>query len=290
MTKKFLTGIVVTAALFLVAGTAIAATIDPTARTVTTAKLFADWSQTNPEEIVDLQWAGSPNLTNTAAKPACSSDLEYFGDSWVTQDEGTPDFVFKSLVGWGTTGTWSAGPHNSVQIDSISSGCLGSANIPVETNYRFYDSGPVANRIWMQRRFHFGSTPFAYDLRPYIPRLYTRSDYNQVLHPDAGGTSLLTEDSTPPNCDFGCRVNDWNGTWFAVHNPTTGKGLIVKHAPSSYGVALWVDQDSASDTTSSGVMLLQPGGGFTGTVVEVESMCFYDSSIWSPSLSLPPGC
>jgi hypothetical protein len=25
-------------------------------------------------------------------------------------------------------------------------------------------------------------------------------------------------------------------------------------------------------------------------VVETESLCFYDSSIWTPSLTLPAGC
>jgi hypothetical protein len=48
--------------------------------------------------------------------------------------------------------------------------------------------------------------------------------------------------------------------------------------------------DGGSATTASGVLLVAPPGGFTGTVVEVESLCFYDSSIWAPGLVLPPGC
>ena len=66
--------------------------------------------------------------------------------------------------------------------------------------------------------------------------------------------------------------------------------MIVRHASSSNPVALWVDMDGVSQTTASGVLLVQPAGGLTGTVVETESLCFYDSSIWSPRLTLPIGC
>ncbi len=286
--KNLLQGVMVAVATFLIVSTALAATIDPSARTVTTDKLFVDWSDTNPEEIVDIRWNGSPNLTNAAVIGGCPDDLEYFGNSWVSQDEGTPDFVFASLVGWGTTGTWENPNHNNLQINSSSAGCPASAEVPVRTMYRFFDDGPVANRIRVQRRFSFGSIPFPHDFRPYIPRLYPRSAYSQVLHPDASGASLVTEDIFL--CDFGCQVTDWDGSWFAIHDPLTGEGLIVKHDPSPFDVALWVDQDAASDTTASAVLLRQPGGGFTGTVVEVEFFCFYDSSIWTPSTTLPPGC
>jgi hypothetical protein len=75
----------------------------------------------------------------------------------------------------------------------------------------------------------------------------------------------------------------------AIHDPASGQGMIVRHLSSS-PVALWVDMDGGSQTTASGVLLLQPPGGFTGTVVENESLCFYDSQIWTPSLALPAGC
>ena len=92
------------------------------------------------------------------------------------------------------------------------------------------------------------------------------------------------------DCEFGCEVTNWDGTWFAVHNPVSGGGMIVRHSFSQYPVALWVDMDGGSATTASSVLLLQPAGGFTGTVVEVESFCLYDSSSWTPSLELPAGC
>jgi hypothetical protein len=275
-------------ATLLFASSVLASTIDPVSRTITTSQYYVDFDDANPEEIVDLRWNGSPNLTNSAVVAGCADALEYFGNSWVTQDEGTPSFVFASLVGWGTTGTWNNKGSSNIDVHSSSSGCPGSLNVPVRTKYKFFDHGPVANRIQVHRTFSFGSTPLTYNLRAYIPRMYPSSDYSQVLHPDASGTSLLTETSAA--CPFGCRVDDWDGSWFAIHSPTTGTGLIVRRGSSSVGAALWVDEDSASSTNASNILLLSPAGGFTGNVSEVEFMCIYDSSIWSPSLSLPPGC
>ena len=106
-----------------------------------------------------------------------------------------------------------------------------------------------------------------------------------MLHPDASGTILVTEDTSL--CEFGCQVTDWDQTWFAIHDPSTGNGEIVRPR-SSTPSALWVDQDSASFTNASSVLLLQPAGGFTGNVSETEFLCFYNSSIWTPSTALPP--
>lgn len=270
----------------MITATALAATIDPINRTVSTGNFFIDWSETNPEEIVEIRWMDSPNLTNSGP-PFCDGNLEYFGNSWVSEDEGEPSFFFGSLVGWGTTGTWNTPNSKKVNVNSISSGCFGSAGVSVTTNYQFYDSGPTANRIRVQRSFDFGATPYAHDIRPYIPRLYPRDSYTQVLHPNSTGASLVTD--TTVGCDFGCINTDWDGSWFAIHDPATGQGMIVKRASTS-PAALWIDQDDSSFTNSSSVLLLQPIGGFTGTVNETAFLCFYNSSIWSPSLSLPAGC
>lgn len=276
----------VVAAALLAVSTALAAAIDPTTRTVSTPTLVVDFSETNPEEIGYLSWNGSANLTNTGVAD-CGAPLEYFGNSWAAPDSA--DFV--SLVGWGQSGSWASPNSRSVAVASASasaSGCYGALDIPISTTYRFWDHGPAANRIQVQRKFDFGATPFTLDFRPYIPRLYPLDGYTQVLHPDAAGTTLLTQ--TPSLCPFGCQVADWNGAWFAMHNPATGQGLIVRHAPSAYAAALWVDEDLASYTNATGVLLVAPAGGFTGTVTEVEFLCFYDSSLWTPSLTLPPGC
>jgi hypothetical protein len=283
--------VVVTVVALLAASSALAATIDPGTRTATAGNFVVQWSLSNPEEIVSLSWMESPNLTRSAPAEsgACPEyDLEYFGNSWVQENEADPSsYFFGSLVGWGQTGSWATPSSFKVHIDSMSSGCYGSADLPISTKYQFSDSGPTANRIRVQRKFAFGATPYAHDVRPYIPRLYPRTSYTEVLHPDAPGTSLVTED--PSLCELGCQVTDWDQSWFAIHDPFTGNGEIVRRA-STTPSALWVDQDRASLTNSSSVLLLQPAGGFTGNVTEVEFLCFYNSGIWTPSLTLPPGC
>ena len=285
--KLLLTFITVLIASMWIVTMVFAATIDPVNRTVTTGNFFVDWSETNPEEIVNIQWMGSPNLTNSAFD-VCGGNLEYFGNGWVSENEGTPSFFFGSLVGWGTTGRWNTPNDKKVNVNSISAGCFGSANIPITTKYQFYDLGDSANRIKVQRQFEFGAVPYTHDVRPYIPRLYPQTDFTQVLHPDRAGTTLVTE--TTEGCDFGCLVTNWNGSWFAIHNPETGLGMIVRRESSSIPAALWIDKDNASFTNSSSVLLLQPSGGFTGSVSETEFLCFYNSSLWTPSSVLPSGC
>jgi hypothetical protein len=272
-------------ALVAVSG-ANSATADTGSRTVTVGAFTVEWSATNPEEIVSLSWNGSRNLTNAWAQPFCpeGGDHEFFGNSWDTFN----DVRFRALVGWGSTGTWDAQGPSGVRVDSATSSCFGTSGVPVETSYQFFDKGAPANRILVRRKFSFGTTPFTFDLRPYIPRLYPRSSYTQVIHPDSAGTSLVTE--IGDSCEFGCEISNWDGTWFAEHDPVTGNGMIVRHGSSSYGTALWVDVDGGSFTTASSVALLQPEGGFTGTVTDVQFLCFYGPSIWTPSVKLPPGC
>jgi hypothetical protein len=263
------------------------ASVDPASRTVTTSAFQVQFSPTDPEEITSLSWDGSPNLTNTWVHPFCPAGgaSEFFGNSW----DAPNDVNFRALVGWGSVGSWAGQGPNGVSIASSASGCFGTLGTPVSTSYHFFDGGgPNVNRFLVTRRIAFGDTPFSFDLRPYIPRLYPRDRYGLVIHPNAAGTALVTEVGN--DCEFGCQVTDWNGTWFAVHDPISGQGMIVKHEFSSYQVALWVDMDGGSQTTASSVELLAPPGGFTGTVAETEALCFYSPAIWTPSLSLPAGC
>ena len=257
-------------------------------RLVSQPPFYIEWGRTDPEEIILLSWKGSANLTNSWHHGACAGDSEYFGNSWVSEGEGTGGFFFASLVGWGTTGDWTSPAPNEATINSISSGCPYSADIPVHTEYRF----SWGNLIEVQRVFGFGDEGYAHDVRPFIPRLTPADGYTQVLHPDDDGDTLLTENAG--SCDFGCRIDDWNGSWFAIHNPETRQGMIVRHKPSDYSVALWVDQDGGSNTNSSSVLLLQPEGGFVGWVLETEYLCFYDANVpdggWEPNLTLPDGC
>lgn len=277
---------VVLAAAALFAGAA-GASVDPGTRAVQSGPLFVQWSATNPEEILGISYNGSPNLTNSWPLFYCDrGDSEFFGNSW-DNDLGPNGFAVP--VGWGTTGTWADSGLNGVRIDSAATGCFGTAGIPVQTSYRFFPQTGGVGRMQVRRRFSFGSTPFVHNFRAYIPRLYPRDEFTEVIHPDAAGSALVTEIAAP-DCEFGCTVTNWDGSWLAIHAPSTGRGLIVDHELSSTPVALWVDVDGGSATTASSVLLLHPPGGFTGTLNEVESLCFYDSTTWTPSLTLPDGC
>jgi len=237
------------------------------------------WSQTNPEEVIYLSWNGSENLTNPWKHPNCQGDLEFFGNSWVTETE----VFWASLVGWGTTGDWSQA-DSAINIQSMSSDCPGSADIPINTQYQFFDEKPDLMKV--ERTFEFGETPYEQNVRPFIPRLFPKIGFTEVWYLDSNGYL-----HTSGTCETGCLVNDWDGTWFAIHDPVTGLGMIAQHVPSTGNVALWLDDDDGSLTNATSFLLLQPDEGFTGNVMETEYLCFYDSSTWSPSLmTLPDGC
>jgi len=283
MPKLATLAVAITAAVFV---SAAGASVDPATRTAHSGALAVKWSATNPEEILSISYNGSPNLTNSWPLSFCDrGDSEFFGNSW-DNDLGPNGFAVP--VGWGTTGTWSPSGFDGVRIDSAATGCFGTSGIPVETTYRFFDHGAGVGRMLVRRKFSFGSQPFVHNFRAYIPRLYPRDEFSVVIHPDATGSELVTEVGN--DCEFGCAETNWDGTWFAIHAPGSGRGLIVRHTFSSTPVALWIDMDGGSSTTASSVLLLHPPGGFTGTLNDVESLCFYDSSLWAPSLTPPDGC
>ena len=259
--------------------------VSPATRTVTTGVFNIRWGRTNPEEILSLTWNGSANLTNSSpnVEHPCGGDSEFFGNSW----GGSEGADYVSPVGWGTTGTWSAVDSGRVAITSSASGCYGTSGIPVATTTSSSRIGATQNQFLVQRRFSFGSTPFDRTFRPYMPRLYPVSKFATIVYPDAAGTSLVTDDYD--GCHFGCIVTDWSGSWFAEVDPSSGLGMIVRHTPSSYRAVLWIDVDGYSATTAAAVALVPPAGDFTGRLSN-ESLCFFDSSSWTPSLTLPNGC
>lgn len=254
---------------------------------VTIGNFDVEWSPSNPEEVVSLRWMDGPNLTNAWTPDWASEDcgdLEFFGNGWVSENEGGSDFFFASLVGLGSTGTWSIQSSTEIAIDSASTSCPGSGNMPVSTQYRFFSDR--ANLIEVRRTIDFGDLGYTHDIRPFIPRLYPADGFTEVLHPSADGTSLMADGT----CGYGCVISDWDGTWYAIHDPSTGVGMIVQHQPAEFSPALWADDDGGSFTNASSVLLLQPPGGFTGQVSVTQYLCFYDSEIWTPSLNLPTEC
>jgi hypothetical protein len=275
-------------------------TVDRVARTVQSAHFFLDFSNlvaNNTEELDVLEWSGTsasgnagdfgPNLTQSYALDACTSgNVAYFGNSLVPPDT---DRGGRVLVGAGTTGSWEQ-DGTSIVIHSTSSGCAGSVPVPVDTRYTFRE-GAGADTIELERTFGFGSTTLTQPFRPIVPRLQIAM-FDQVLHPDASGTALLTE--TLPNCPYGCEVSNWNGSWVAYYassGPFAGLGIIARRAPSAVTTHLWIDSEAGfADTNSSSVLLVPPAGGFSEPVTEKELLCFFNPDTWTPSLTLPPGC
>ena len=294
--------------------------INSNSRTVTTSNFVVAWNTGNDTEaITSFIWGGGQNLTSTEYVGTCDPNypgaVEYFGNSYAPPDPESGGLV---LVGGGTTtppGTtaWSGQilPSGTAQvtINSSSTGCPpSSAGINVETIYSFADpDDPSTNSFGVQRSFDFTTKTFNYDFRPYMPRLSLSEGFTEVLYPTPSGT-LATENVY--NCPIGCTgpasppnagsLNpSWDATqgWFAIHNPTTLEGVVVKRNPSTdpqgnpITAQLWVDNDAGSGTNVSSFLLLGPTGGFTGGLVtEVETFCFYNSTIWTPSLTPPAAC
>jgi hypothetical protein len=274
--------------------------VDITANTATSGNLFVQWNSSDPERVDVIKWnpaglSGSePNLTNSGtsgAGPCYNGDVEYFGNSWAPPDPPNG----KVFVGAGTGGVRVPGPDSKVVISSVASGCAQNVSgVSVNTIYKFWQGGQAINKMRVTRSFTFDSA-FNSDFRPFIPRFYPIGSFSQVLHPDALGTTLVTENVGGALCPFGCAVANWNGadeslSWFAIHDPITGRGVVVRHIPKADAAALWIDWDGASSTTASSVLLRKPTGGFIGEVVETQTLCFYDNTTWIPSLTLPPGC
>ncbi len=329
-TLKIEFGILSTPLLFLAvltlltvfAGAVLAQTINPTTRTVTTTNFSVTWSTSNDTEaITNINWMGGQNLTNNQGIGTCwpeaPGSVEYFGNSYAPPDPWAGGLV---LVGGGTTtpaGTtaWTGQILSSgtvqVTINSSSTGCPpSSAGINVQTTYSFLNpENSSTNSFGVQRAFDFTTTTFAHDFRPYMARLSLYAGFTEVLYPDTSG-ALATLNVY--DCGYGCTgpivIPDatllsplWDSTqgWFAIHNPTTLQGVVIARTPSTdpqgnpIVAQLWVDNDEDSDTGTnvSSFLLMSPTAGFTGgTVTEIETLCFYDSTIWTPSLTPPAPC
>jgi len=303
------------------ASISVAQTIDAATRTVTTANFQVTWnSGVDTEAITSLIWMGGPNLTATYLLDTCSQgdNVEYFGNAWAPPDPQAGGIV---LVGGGTstppgTVAWSGTVlgigTDQVTINSSSTNCSPqSAGINVQTTYRFFNPhNSGANWFQVQRVFDFSATTFAHDLRPYIPRLNIAPGYTEVLYPATGGTLAVTSATA---CSEGCTgphsapgasslSPTWASSqgWFAIHNPTTLQGVVVRRVQSAdpqgdpIASQLWVDYDGpvgSYETNASSFLLLSPAAGFTGGLLtEVETLCFYNSTLWTPSLIPPPGC
>ncbi|MGA3043593.1 MAG: choice-of-anchor D domain-containing protein [Bryobacteraceae bacterium] len=297
------------------------ATVDATSRTVTTSSFSVTWNtNVDTEAVTALSWMGGPNLTSSFELNTCGNgdnDVEYSGNSWAPPAPN-PQSGGLVLVGGGTiiplgTVAWSgqvlASGTAQVTINSNSTNCPpSSAGINVQTTYRFFDPhNSAANWFGVQRVFDFTETAFPHDFRPYIARLNLSAGYTEVLYPSTGGTLAVMN---VYNCPGGCTgpasapgaaplSPAWASAqgWFAIHNPSTLEGVVVKRVQSAdpqgspIAAQIWIDNDAGSNTNASSFLLMSPTAGFGGGLVtEVETLCFYNSAIWTPSLTPPPAC
>jgi hypothetical protein len=279
-------------ALLAPLGSASAVTITPGANTVVAARVsmtFGPSSPGDPERVDSLRWIDSNGVQsgNLAAQASggCNGDaVEFFGQSY----GGAGAFVVA-----GSAGSWTSPDANTVQIDSAAATSCGS-NIPVRTTYTFYDVAPAYNEIAVTRRWDFSASHPSGDIRAYVPRLDLNT-YSQTLYPSGGMTPSL-QAADPRACPSGCIEANWAGTWFAINDPTTGRGLVVlRDAGDQVPGQLVVDNDSYSSSNLSDVDLQGPAsGGWTGLVSETEYLCLYDLTSWPQSqrdqLEPPAGC
>jgi len=293
--------------------------MNPATRTIQSKNFYLAWNTgVDTEAVTTLEWMGSANLTgsnflNTCADPG--NAVEYSGNSQAPPD---PESGGLYLVGGGTvtppgTVAWSAQflpTGGQVTINSKSTNCPPqSAGINVQTLYLFPHPESF-NAFGVERSFDFTTTTFSHDFRPYIPRLGLTAGYTEVLYPTPKG-SLAT--ASVYNCPSGCTGPKsepgakllspaWDSAqgWFAIHNPTTLQGVVVRRIPSAdpqgnpITAQLWIDYDAAGSlfgSNASSFLLISPTGGFTGGVVtELDTLCFYNSTIWTPSIMPPPEC
>ncbi len=196
----------------------------------------------------------------------------------------------------GHRGSWDLRGRRTVEIDGITpEGCSGDTPpVPVRTRYSFFDEGPSANTIRLERRWSFSplQEPYAVQgMRAYVPRMPSGT-YNQEIYPKGDGSLTTTG-----LCNV-CVVTgaDWNGKWIALNSSATNAGLmIIRAAANPSPASLTLDYDSSSGSNNSGVSLDRPlPSGWTAPLTETEFLCFYDATTWPvaerTATRLPDGC
>ena len=285
--------VTVVAALGLPGAADATITLPPGADIVSTSRLELDFGDANVERLDSVRWrdsAGtlSANLASNSG-PGCGAGDP--SDAW-----GRSDSIFgmPGPVGSGTAGTWAPRATRTVQIDSSRpTACTGDTTVtPVRTRYTFFDTGAAASKVRVERRFGFSAATPDYanspSFRAYVPEL-PLSAYSQVVHPNAAGDHLITDQSVNPHDT----TSNWNGTWLALNDPGTNRGLLILRDPGSPSPAR-IALENNGQANSSSVDLLRPDGGWKAPLTETEYLYLYDASSWpvagrAPG-TLPSGC
>lgn len=159
-----------------------------------------------------------------------------------------------------------------------------------QTTYVLSANPDRVNALRVSRTFTFNAQAATQsdNLRAYVARLPLQS-YPYVLVPETGGTIVKLA-----TCDTACEISVWNGRWFALDD---GKGdgiAIIRDSRSNTPAVLITNSDGTSNSNLSSIALREPVGGWSGTVTEVQWLCFYDAATWPKDRQsagkLPAGC
>ena len=248
----------------------------------------------NADRLDRLQWIASngETIADFVANSgrACGDARLFFGQAY-----GEPEGTAPLAIGPGTSATVSDVSGSSLRSIGSAAGCLASADVIAQTDYRSFP-GVVGKGdvLRIMRTFQFtGATPMfnGRGLRAYVPAL-PLNVYRTVLVPNAANTAVNSVDAR--TCSYDCEQSDWNGRWFASDDGT-GRGLLVIRDPLSTEAALLnVRSDRIAATNRSSLVLVQPEAGWKTAVTEIEYLCPYDSLSWPAedriSGRLPSGC
>jgi hypothetical protein len=287
------------AALCAWAGSASAAVVATEgADTVATPRFELDFgdASANVEWVQGLKWRPSTAVAFGSSLAAsggggCGDATEFWGQSYGNADGQGPGPVVA-----GSRGSWDVRGRRTVEINSLApEACSGDTPpIPVRTRYSFFDEGPSANLIRMERKWSFSPLQEPYSvqgMRAYVPRLPSGT-YNQEIYPKGDGELV-----TSGLCNV-CVVNgaNWNGKWVALNSSATNAGLmIIRAVGNSSPASITLDYDGSSGSNNTGISLDRPlPNGWTAPLTETEFLCFYDANTWPvaerSATRLPDGC
>jgi hypothetical protein len=263
-------------------GTDDAADAGCTVGTIAGSHLLFEFDARNAEWVRSLQWRDSTgtltdNLARYGGGPGCSSPYEFFGQAYAAPENNGPYPVgtstLASLTGCGVDQT----------ITSQTPDCTNAGQIPVTTVYHFY-RGAKADQVRITRTLAFDEstgTSSGVGMRFYVPRLSVE-EFPDVLIPNAAGAAVATRSAK--DCSDDCLTPtgaDWNGKWFADVSPSSGRAMIVVRDPSlTTAVSLTLNNDGYSVSNLSSFVVLQPSGGWSAPVTEIEYFCFADLTTW----------
>ena len=262
------------------------------------SNLVFEFDGINGEWVRTLRWRDSTgnlttfNINASGGSPGCSSVPEFFGQAFAAPEGTTPTVVgsssLASVTGCGTV---------DQTIVSRSPDCANATQIPVTTAYHFY-TGAKADQVRVTRTLGFDAstgTTTGVGMRAFVPRV-KRDIFTNVLIPNGAGTAVTTASVGACGGDcFTATGTAWNGKWFADVDPVSGLAMIVLRDPSiTSDVSLTVNNDSNSMSNLSSFVVLQPTGGWTAPITEIEYLCFADLTTWPQAsrdaATLPANC